>query len=117
MVSNLGKKRLFVVSLKTASCFPRKRCRTSVKTFTPQSQSIPIPSSSHTMNGLGGEWKMIKHDGIIGWYAYTIRVQNVGINNEQWETVEQYEPIFDGETEQDAKERVRGDENELNKNP
>ena len=43
---------------------------------------------------------------IIGWYEYTIIEENVGINNEQYDTVKKYEPIFEGETEEDAKRRV-----------
>ena len=44
---------------------------------------------------------------IIGWFEYTTHEYDVGINNEQYDTVTNYEPIFEGETEVDAKKRVR----------
>ena len=44
---------------------------------------------------------------IIGWYEYTVVENNVGINGEQYNTVTNYEPIFEGETEVDAKERIK----------
>jgi len=44
---------------------------------------------------------------IIDWYVYTDIDDSCGFNDEQWGTVEQYEPIFEGETEKDAIERVR----------
>ena len=43
---------------------------------------------------------------IIGWYEYTIIEYGVGINGEQHATVINYEPIFEGETEEDARLRV-----------
>jgi hypothetical protein len=43
---------------------------------------------------------------IIGWYEYTTIVYGVGINGEQRSTVTNYEPIFEGETEEDARLRV-----------
>ena len=43
---------------------------------------------------------------IIGWYEYTVVVYGVGINDEQRSNVTNYEPIFEGETEEDARLRV-----------
>ena len=43
---------------------------------------------------------------IIGWYQYSTIVYGVGINGEQYATVTNYEPIFEGETEEDARLRV-----------
>lgn len=48
---------------------------------------------------------------IIGWYEYTTIEENVGINNEQYDTVKNYEPIFEGETEEDVQLRI-GEKNE-----
>ena len=44
---------------------------------------------------------------IIGWYEYTVHEYDVGINDEQYGIVTNYEPIFEGEKESDAIERVR----------
>ena len=49
---------------------------------------------------------------IIGWYEYTTQELEVGINNEQYHAVTNYEPIFEGETEVEAIERVRKSCNE-----
>lgn len=49
---------------------------------------------------------------IIGWYPYTVIVQNVGVNGEQYGTITNYEPIFEGETQEDAKIRLGELENE-----
>jgi len=43
---------------------------------------------------------------IIGWYEYTTIEYGVGINGEQHSNVTNYEPIFEGETEEDARLRV-----------
>lgn len=43
---------------------------------------------------------------IIGWYEYTIIEYGVGFNGEQRQNVTNYEPIFEGETEEDARLRV-----------
>ena len=45
---------------------------------------------------------------IIGWYPYSTIVENVGINGEQYTTITNYEPIYEGETEEDAKIRLAG---------
>ena len=44
---------------------------------------------------------------IIGWYEYTVFEHNVGINDEQYDTVTNYEPIFVGETKDDAIKRIK----------
>ena len=43
---------------------------------------------------------------IIGWYEYTIIEYGVGFNGEQRTNVTNFEPIFEGETEEDARLRV-----------
>jgi hypothetical protein len=52
---------------------------------------------------------MSKEIKIIGWYEYTTIEENVGINNEQYHVVTNYAPIFEGETEEDAKRRNRNE--------
>lgn len=49
---------------------------------------------------------MITGKEIIDWYEYTTLEKDVGINNEQYDTVTNYEPIFEGESIDDAKRRV-----------
>lgn len=44
---------------------------------------------------------------IIGWYEYTTIEYGVGINGEQRSNVTNYEPIFEGETVEDARLRVK----------
>ena len=50
---------------------------------------------------------------IIGWYEYSTIVYGVGINGEQYSNVTNYEPIFEGETEEDARLRVKHEIKEL----
>ena len=49
---------------------------------------------------------------IIGWQEYITIEENVGINNEQYHSVTNYAPIFEGETEEDAKIRLVGGKDE-----
>lgn len=55
----------------------------------------------------------MKSKEIIGWYTCTTIEENVGINDEQWGTVTNYSPIFEGETEEDARNRDEGELDEI----
>ena len=44
---------------------------------------------------------------IIGWYQYTCLEFGIGINGDQYGRVVNYEPIFKGETVDDAIKRVK----------
>ena len=48
----------------------------------------------------------MKNKKIIGWYEYTTIEYGVGVNGEQCSNVTNYEPIYEGETEEDARLRV-----------